>query len=235
MSDNPKEDSWSLRTVADRVREQIALPALPKLGREVNMPVYLIHNSADPEDYFFIFDFEQFVEQTRAGLFVRPKMKIWAGRQDFDRRAFARQMRESFAREFDIARAQLAANGGKAKGWFGFLGSSVGEVGSLSGFVANVVLLVALSAGKMVLSQVLPKNWIAGKSDARKLEDGIDATKNKVDSALQDVEITLHRDLYNHAYRGQTAGRLTGMDYQAWPLPAHVKQHLNDETSGSWW
>lgn len=238
MSDEKKSDGWSFGAIAGRVRdqiEQVPIPSLPKLGREVELPVYLIHNSTDPDDYFFIFDFEDFVEQTRAGRFVRPKLRIWAGRQDFDRRQFARQMRDSFAREFDIARAQLAAQDGKSKGWFGFLRDSFGDVGSVSGFVSNVVLLMALSAGKLVLRQVLPAAWLSGKSDARKLEDGIAETKGKVDAALQDVEITLHIDLYRHAYQGRSPGRLSGMDYEAWPLPAYVTQHLNDGASGSWW
>lgn len=238
MSGDPKPQGWSLKGVTENLRaqlNQITLPTLPKLGRTVEMPVYLVHNSNDAEDYFFIFDFEQFVEQTRTGVFVRPRMKIWAGRDDFDRRQFARQMRESFSREFDIARAQLASGKGRSKGWFGFLSESIGEVGSLAGFVSNVVLLIALSAGRMVLKQVLPTALLTGKSDARKLEDGISETKEKVDQALQNAEITLHLELYRHAYRGQPPGRLTGMAYDAWPLPDYVQRHLHDGASGSWW
>lgn len=238
MAADKKRANSRLDGLAGALRDrlgQVSLPSLPKLGREVEMPVYVIHNSTDPEDYFFIFDFEQFVEQSRHGLFVRPKMQIWAGRQDFDRRHFARQMRESFSREFDIARTQLAAEQDKPKGWFGYLGSLVSEAGSVSGFVSNVVLLVALSAGKLVLGQVLPAAWLAEKSDARKLEEGIADTKDKVDTALMNAEIRLHMELYRHAYRGQPPGRLTGMDFEAWPLPAYVSQHLGDGASGAWW
>ncbi len=214
---------------------RLSLPSLPTLGRKVELPVYLIHNSIDPEDYFFIFDFEDFVEHARSGVFVRPSIRIWAGRDDFERRQFARHMRTSFAAEFEAARAQLAAQDGKSQGWFGFLKSSLGDVGSLSGFVSNVVLLVALSAGKLAFKQILPAGWLEGKSDKQRLEQGIEETKAKVDEALADVNITLHIELYRHAYRGHQPGRLSGMDYEAWPLPANVAAHLNDGISTSWW
>lgn len=212
------------------------LPSLPTLGREVEIPVYVIHNSEDAEDYFFIFDFEEFVGRSREGMFVRPKLKLWAGRDDFDRTGFARQFRQSFAKEFEAARVQLATQkaGG---GWFGWLTGLGNDIvgGPLALFVANVVLLVGLSAGRMVLSQILPAALTRTKSDAAKLEDSIEETKQKVDAALHEIEIVLHIELYRHAYRGQAPGRLVGMDHDAWPLPDFVLAHLNDNQSASWW
>ncbi len=92
-------------------------PEMPQLGRMIDIPVYLVHNSDDPEDYFFIFDFELFVEQSRQGLFVRPKLQVWPGRDDFNRPQFAGQFRESFTQEFDLARAALE-NSNESSGWF---------------------------------------------------------------------------------------------------------------------
>lgn len=79
-----------------------AMPELPTLGlvREVEITVYLFHHSPDPEDYGFIFDFERFMAESQRGLFARPVLKVWAGRRDFARPAFARALRESFAVEF---------------------------------------------------------------------------------------------------------------------------------------
>ena len=214
----------------------ISLPGLPKLGREVAIPVYLIHNSADPEDYFFIFDFEEFVERSREGMFVRPRLQLWAGRNDFDRRDFARQFRESFAAEFEAARRALAAQK-KGGGWFGWLSGlgNDGVGGPLAAFAANVVLLVALSAGRLVWSQIIPTSWSRAKSDETRLEDSINATKQKVDAALADFDIVLHLDLCKHAYRGQMPEHLAGLDHDAWPLPDFVRAHLNDNKTASWW
>lgn len=221
--------------MADWVRG--ALPGFPTIGREVAIPVYVIHNSGDAEDYFFIFDFEEFVERSREGMFVRPRLLVWAGRADFSRTLFARQVREAFQREFDAARAALAAEKGKRKGigWFGWdMGFDI--LTSLgAAFVANVVLLLAATTGKAVLSALPGLSWLRGKSEEGKLEDHIRDMQGRVDAALAALEIRLHRELYGHAWQGSAPGPLRGMDYDAWPLPGHVTRHLNDGTSGSWW
>ena len=210
---------------------------LPTLGRTVEIPVYVIHNTGDPEDYFFIFDFEQFVERSRSGMFVRPRLKVWAGRNDFGRRAFARQFRESFAREFDAARAALAAGGKKEAGWFG----AIVELGfgaaaqTVPGLLALIVLGIATSVGQAIWS-VVPRRPRLRKSvsDEERLEASIAETQGKVDSALAAMEITLHRELYDHARQFGPVSQ-DQMDYDAWPLPDYVQKHLTDRSSTSWW
>jgi len=220
-----------------KLSEVVQSVEFPKLGAEVEIPVYMVHNSLDAEDYFFIFDFEQFVETSREGFLVRPKLKVWAGRDDFSRTDFARQFRRSFAREFDVARAQLEAQGVRKTGWFGFLKNTFGELrgASLGAFVSNVILLVATTTGKAVLAQILPSTWIAGRSDGQKLDAAISETQAKVDAALSALSVSLHPELMEHAYRDGGAGKRSLLDRDAWPLPAFVKQHLDDGTSGSWW
>ncbi|MEO0930718.1 MAG: hypothetical protein AAFY14_08710, partial [Pseudomonadota bacterium] len=59
-------------------------------------------------------------------------------------------------------------------------------------------------------------------------------TQDKVDQALAQMEVTLHRELYDHARKhGPVSQR--DMDYDAWPLPAFVRDHLTDASSTSWW
>lgn len=223
-----------MRGIKDRILDQLPAVKMPSLGKPVDIPVYVIHNAADAEDYFFIFDFEQFVERSRSGMFVRPRLQVWAGRNDFARGKFARQFRESFAREFDAARAALAAGGGQKNGWFSW---GIGKdllTGAISGFVANIVLLVATSAGKKILSSLPLPGFLREKSETEKLEASISETQTKVDVALADMDITLHRELYDHARKfGPVTQR--DMDYDAWPLPAYVRDHLTDKTSTAWW
>ncbi|PJI92290.1 hypothetical protein BC777_1135 [Yoonia maricola] len=222
------------RSIKDKLLDQLPALKMPTLGKVADIPVYVIHNSSDPEDYFFIFDFEQFVERSRAGMFVRPKLTVWAGREDFGRAAFARQFRESFGREFDAARTALAAGGGKRNGWFSWgLGKDL-LTGAISGFVANIVLLVATSAGKKIWSSLPLPSFLREKSDAEKLEASITETQGKVDAALAEMEITLHRELHDHARRHGPVPR-RNLDYDAWPLPSYVRDHLSDRTSTSWW
>ncbi|MEM6760511.1 MAG: hypothetical protein AAF601_13630 [Pseudomonadota bacterium] len=220
----------------ERLTDAVRRVELPTLAKEVAIPVYVIHNTPDPEDYFFIFDFEQFVEASRDGLFARPRLQVWAGRDDFSRTQFARQFRQSFAREFDIARAQLEAQGDRKTGWFGFLKNTLGELkgASLGAFLSNLVLLAATTTGKAVMAQILPKAWLPGRSDAQKLDAAITETQTKVDAALCELSVTLHPELMDHAFRDGGSGARSRLDRDAWPLPLFVKQHLKDGASGSW-
>ncbi len=207
---------------------------MPDLTKRAEISVFLVHNSRDPEDYFFLFDFEEFVDRSNGGYFVRPVLRIFSGRDDFSRTRFAREFREVFAREFDRMRAELAAKKGK-RGWLSWnfgLNSAVDVIG---GLVGNLVLAIALSVGKRVLGDISLPRILAGKSDEAKLADEIDRTKDKVEAALTEIEITIHPELYYHAYRGGHLGKISGMDRNAWPLPDFVRAHLSDEKSGSWW
>lgn len=60
------------------------------------------------------------------------------------------------------------------------------------------------------------------KSDARQLEEAINETQTKIDAALTALEVKLHPELYDHAWRGQKPGPSDGLDRDAWPLPASV-------------
>ncbi|MEX0283534.1 MAG: hypothetical protein AB3N23_02890 [Paracoccaceae bacterium] len=207
---------------------------LPRLKREAEIAVYLIHNSPDAEDYFFLFDFEEFVERSQGGVFVRPVLKVFAGRDDFSRTLFARQFREVFAVEFDRMREELAQSK-RASGWISWkfgVGSVVDLVG---GMVANLVLAVALSLGKSLLSLVSLPSFLKGRSDDAKLADEIEQMKGRVERALAGLTISLHPELYAHAYRNGPLGKMAGMDREAWPLPSFVRTHLDDGRSGSWW
>lgn len=205
--------------------------SLPDVTREVEIAVYLVHNSNDAEDYFFLFDFEEFVENSRSGLFVRPVLRVFAGRDDFSRTLFARQFREVFANEFDRMRTELAASKNSKWGWLSF-GNAINLVG---GLVSNLVLALALSAGSKVMQGLGIARVFTAKSDETKLRDEIEKTKSQVETALERIEITIHRELYDHAYRDGYLGKISDMDREAWPLPAYVRAHLTQRSNGSWW
>ena len=192
----------------------------------------------DPEDYVFLFDFERFMREAKAGMFARPVLKVWAGRGDFDRRAFARRLRESFSAEF----TQMRAQAGQRKGWFSISFNDVLSGTAAVHFLGTVVLYVAVTGGKAMLQGAgamlgLDRLFtgIQGADATTKLESEIAEKQAVVDAALADTEIVLHRDLYLHAYRHGNAGPLTGIDHDAWPLPDYVTAHLDDGETTSWW
>ncbi|MEO0914865.1 MAG: hypothetical protein AAFY59_18105, partial [Pseudomonadota bacterium] len=180
---------------------------------------------------------EAFERDAKAGLFTRPVLKIWAGRSDFRRAGFARQFREVFAAEFGAMRAKARAK----RGWFSFGMRDVAE-GALTNFVGTLVLYVAVSTGRAAVSAVaqafsLQKllGPLAPKDRVARVEADIAEKQRVIDGALEEITISLHMDLYTHAWRGQPPGRLTGMDYDAWPLPEYVQAHLKDGRSSAWW
>lgn len=223
-------------SLLDRVKGNLPSLSLPTLGKTVELPVYVVHNSIDREDYFFIFDFEEFVEKSRDGMFVRPKLKVWAGRNDFDRVRFAGQFRASFAKEFDAARNALTeAKQKKGWGWFSF-GMGIEAIATTySSFVAEIILMTALSASNRLASIFKLPQVFKTKSDFTKLEESIEQTQAKVDEALTRMEIILHRELWAHAYVDDTAGSEDGIDDNAWPLPDSVREHLNDQADWARW
>lgn len=221
-------------SVARKITDVLPEFSLPKLGREAVIPVYVIHASPDPEDYFFLFDFEVFVERSKEGMFVRPKLQLWAGRDDFSRTNFARQFRESFGREFDAMRAKLN-NTGSGAGWLSWdIGLSTIGVAA-TGFVSLIVLLVSFGGLKLALKSLKMPSWAKGRSKEAKLEDQIDELKGQVELALSKVEVSVHPELYEHAFRDGGAGRRSTLERDAWPLPDYVRSHLKDGRSKSWW
>lgn len=221
-----------IKTVVDRLRSNLPEIPWPSIGRDVAVPVYVIHNSLDAEDYFFFFDFEQFVEASKGGIFVRPKLDVTAGRDDFDRQTFGRQFREVFAREFDDMRVSLKDKDGSAKGWIGW-GFGWDLASAATGFVANVVLLVALGLGRKAMT-LLP-SMLRGKSAEAKMEDEIGGLRAAVDAALAEIDVSLHPELFDHAFAGHDPGARPRPDGVEWPLPVHVRGHLDDQSSGSVW
>lgn len=222
-----------LKTISERILSIIPEVRLPRLTHEVEIPVFLIHNSPDAEDYFFLIDFEDFVERSEKGFFVRPRLQIWAGRDDFGRTDFAVHFRKVFAAEFDRMRAELGKRRGR--GWLSWSLVAEGAGVFVSGLAAHLVLMIATGMVNVMSNMVTLPGWMKSKSDAAKLEDEIARTKAKVDRALETLEVKLHRDLYDHAFRAGRRGPVSGIVRDAWPLPGFVRAHLDDGRSGSWW
>ena len=209
-------------------------------AKEVEIPIYLVHNSASAEDYTFLIDFERFLREAKVGIFARPVLKVWVGRSDFDRTMFARNLREAFNYEF--ARMRVEAMTPKKEGWFSFGLSDVLSRANAAHLVGTIFLFVAVNGGKFALRGVgsvlgidrfIPS--FGSKDLAAQVEDDIQTKQDVVDAALAKMKVTLHRELYIYAFRDSNPGPLSGMDHDAWPLPQYVREHLDDGRSSSWW
>lgn len=214
------------------------LPAAGDLKSRVAIDIYLVHQSRGAEDYEILCDFERFATENQTGLFSRPYLRVWAGRQDFERHIFARRLREAFAEQFEAVRAARAeAERASRRGFFALpslweIGTTVAGLGA--SMVSTIVLYLAVKAGGGALEDI--RGWLRdstvgrafrGKSAGAQLEAEIDKKKAVIDQGLRDIEIMLHRDLYLHAWREGPAGPMTGMNREAWPLPDFVRDRMS--------
>lgn len=227
-----------LTSLGNSVRDALgaAWDQLPEftLASDVEIPAYLIHHGPDPEDYEILCDFEAFMRANQKSFLARPVLSIWAGRRDFERHLFARHMRLAFSDQFERLR-EVHRLERERSSW---ALPSVGDVllwglSLTGGVLAGLLLWIATETGRTALSRIgsIIRSSAVGKilrskSAEEQLEELIEEKKSVIDDALARIEITLHRDLYAHAWRGQRPGPMTGMDRDAWPLPDFVQERL---------
>ncbi|HCQ64856.1 MAG TPA: hypothetical protein DIU07_06670 [Rhodobacteraceae bacterium] len=131
-------------------------------------------------------------------------------------------------------RSELASGKGK-RGWLDKNWAAVAAVDLFAGAVAVIVLAVALSLRRSVFDGAKrPRLGKMGRAEA-KLAEEFEQTKSKVEAALSRIDVTIHPELYDHAWRDGRMGRISGMDRDAWPLPAYVRTHLGRGKSTAWW
>ncbi|MEM0987891.1 MAG: hypothetical protein AAGK00_03370 [Pseudomonadota bacterium] len=231
MKDRLTSLGSSIRGVLDSAWYQV--PEFT-LTSDVEIPIYLIHHGQGPEDYEIICDFADFMKANQKGFLSRPNLKVWAGRADFERSPFVRRLRHDFSQQFHGLRLALRAER-EHKGW-GL--PSLGDIllwglNASSEVIGAVLLWMATAWGRDLIKRI---SRIFQRSDfnravksataEQELEALIDEKKEVIDEGLARLEITLHRDLWSYAWRGQRPGPITGMDRQAWPLPDFVRERL---------
>lgn len=215
-----------------------ALPEMPSLSfkSDVEIPIYVLHHGADPEDYEILCDFERFVSENQAGFLSRPILKVWAGRSDFNSHYFARNLREAFSAQFEAVRQESLASKPKRKGFIPQLtiwDIGLGIVGPFGSLLGTIVLYLAVKAGNSAIEEIraLLKDNVVGRifksrTDGARLEAQIEAKQKVIDAALAQKRVTLHRDLYLYAHREGPAGSMSGIDLDAWPLPGFVRARM---------
>ncbi|MEM7060472.1 MAG: hypothetical protein AAF557_23075 [Pseudomonadota bacterium] len=213
-----------------------AWDSLPEftLTSDVEVPVYVIHHEPEAEDYEILCDFEGFMTANQKSFLARPVLRVWAGRQDFERHIFARRLREDFTAQFEILRMALRAERdeknwklpgiGDVLLWGLSLGSEV---------VGSIILWLAMEPGQKAIGRITSifrrsafDRSVQDGSAEQQLETLIKEKKGVIDEALARIEIALHRALYAYAWRGQRPGPMTGIDREAWPLPSFVTDQM---------
>ncbi len=60
------------------------------------------------EDYAFVFNLEEMLDNLRSGVFVRPKIEVWSARDsDYEVEHFIEELEQDFVRQFNEAKEEL--------------------------------------------------------------------------------------------------------------------------------
>lgn len=76
--------------------------------RECVVPAVLLPTGSGTFDFHAVFDFHEAVASLTRGILVRPRIEVWAGRNDIDRGKLATVLRDDFARQLSAARERVA-------------------------------------------------------------------------------------------------------------------------------
>ena len=76
---------------------------------ECPVPAFMLPTGPGIDDYVFIFNLEEMLENLRSGILVRPKIVVWAGRAgDYNLEHFTDELEQDFVRQFNEAQESLA-------------------------------------------------------------------------------------------------------------------------------
>lgn len=241
--------------VVGRIGNQVYEKLLLSLTEECVVPAYIVHDSADADDYSIYFQVREITENLRKGVFVRPKIELWSGRSDLNRARLSKNLRHEFVRQlekdkqerlqkFNDERQALAGSGEPVKtslaAKISWLGSAVAATLLVANPIADVIILfIAVTSGKAALMDMIKmlklgvSSWSAEKTDAAKeseLEEMVDSKTNAIDQALENIEIRLHPLMYKaaHDHYGLAATSARGLVTDADPLPEFIETMVQD-------
>lgn len=203
------------------------------------MRAFVLHRSADPEDYDLVCDFTALLGGAY-GRGRRPELAVWAGRSDFDPDGFAARLRQACVDqierieaqnwEAEHSRAQLRDAQLRAGAW----GLAQAAVGlpllflRLNPVVGTMLLAVSVAGGRQatqhlsgLVEEAIHRVLLGQMPGAQGLERRARDLRSALDQALASPSLTIHRELWT---RAGSSGRDTPTD--DWPLPPWVRAEL---------
>ena len=82
--------------------------AFSKIFPECPVPAFMLPTGPYAEDYVFVFQIEEMLDNLQSGVFVRPKIEIWAARDSgYNLEHFIEELEQDFVRQFNETREEL--------------------------------------------------------------------------------------------------------------------------------
>ena len=194
---------------------------------ECTLPLFLLPTGSAASDFCCVFDFDEPIDVLRSHRFPRPVLRVWAGRQDFDRDSLTEQLKSEFTRQFEASRdrdrsafeAELKElEEGKQKA----LEQVSGPLGSFAGTVAAaafldpgaimglIILAISMRKGRLALKPLTDYFEVRRKTKGRRKEmehhlSNLEAqfsSDNKVfQRSVRRLDVQVHPELRDLARR----------------------------------
>ena len=82
--------------------------AFSKIFPECPVPAFMLPTGPYAEDYVFVFQIEEMLDNLQSGVFVRPKIEIWAARDSgYNLEHFIEELEQDFVRQFNEVQESL--------------------------------------------------------------------------------------------------------------------------------
>lgn len=75
-----------------------------RLFKEVIVPCFLLPTGPLANDYELTFEFDKAIEGLESGALIRPKLNVFAGRDDIDLELLSHRLRKEFTKQFEAAK-----------------------------------------------------------------------------------------------------------------------------------
>lgn len=106
ISNNFAQKSTIVTKAVSKMGSEVIAVAMNAIVDTCPVSVFLLPTGTGCRDFMVSFCFDEAIAQLRSGIFVRPTLKIWAGRADIDRSYLAHIIKNEFTRQLDAARKQ---------------------------------------------------------------------------------------------------------------------------------
>ena len=95
---------------------------------ECPVPAFMLPTGTGVEDYVFVFQMDEMLDNLRSGVFVRPNIVVWSARDcSYDLEHFTDELEQDFVRQFNEAREKLQRT----------LGAQVGQAATVESNAAR--------------------------------------------------------------------------------------------------
>lgn len=202
---------------------------------DCEVATFLLPTGSRPNDFHCSFDFDEVLGKMKSGLLVRPRIVVWSGRGDIEKKHLAAVLKRDFTRQFREQKEKMLSEAGGKKGLIDRikkLKKTHSEAGDNKtwagvGLVSSIILILLISNP---VADLLFLAWALydGKNVLANTFTQIRATKDleQVEAELEKERQRLERELDGKDQRFREA--VSNLEVRVHPLLNEIVQDFCD-------